>query len=147
MKSVMQISKIVVALMIIGILSSCQSTKSTGTALSQLQPANPDEQAFYLSLTDLRDNISNSEWDQWLALYTDDAILTEGKRKVGKDEMRKVVEGISYKITDMEVLSQEISPDQAKVSVQFMGNGKKQFETYHYRKVDNKWLIYMETNP
>ena len=147
MKTVMQISKVVVALMVIGLLSSCQSTKTTGTALSQLQPANADEQAIYQSITDLRDNITNSKWDQWLALYTDDAILTEGKRKVGKDEIRKVVEGASYKITDMEVLSQEIGPDQAKVSVQFMGNGKKNFETYHYRKVDGKWLIYMETNP
>lgn len=147
MRFVSLVKRIITLMMVMSTVSACQSTKSQGTALNQLKPASSDEQAIYKSLSDLKDNISNSKWDQWLALYTDDAVLTKGGSKVSKEEMRKAVEGISYEITSMKVLSKEIGVDQAKISVQFLGNGKKQFETYHFKKINNRWLIIMETNP
>ena len=147
MKQLIQIAQVIVMMTITIFVTSCQSTKNPGTALDQIKPASSDEQAIFESVTALQNHISNSEWDEWLALYADDAVLTNGRDKVSKREMRNVVEGISYKITELKVLNKEIGADQAKVSVQFLGNGKKQLETYHYKKINNEWLIFMETNP
>ena len=61
--------------------------------------------------------------------------------------MRSIVDGITYKITEMEILKKNIGNEQAFVSVRMIGNGKKHFETYKLKKFDGKWLITEETNP
>ncbi len=108
---------------------------------------NADEKAIYEVLGALQNNISTSQWNKWLQLYSEDAVLTSGKKQLNKKEMRSEVEGISYKITNMMVLDTTIEKDHASVSVSMLGNGKKHLETYKLKKVDNHWLIYMETNP
>ena len=108
---------------------------------------NADEKAIYSILGTLQESISASEWDKWLALYSDDAVLTSGNKKLNKQQMRTEVKGISYKITNMAVLDKNIEEDQASVSVSMDGNGKKHYETYKLRKMDGEWLIVAETNP
>lgn len=130
-----------------GLLAGCQAEKQKGTTLDQLAPANADEAEIYAIVGKLQDRISASEWDLWLELYTDDAVLSFGKEDVTKQQMRDNVQGITYKIKDMVVLNTDISGGQASVSVSFDGNGKKQYETYQLTKKSGQWLIYKETNP
>jgi len=129
------------------LLISCQAEKQKGTTLDQLAPANADEAEIYAIVGKLQDRISASEWDKWLELYTDDAVLTSGKKEINKQQMRDLIEGISYKINDMAVLDKNISGEKASVSVSFNGNGKKQYETYLLTKKSGQWLIYQEKNP
>ena len=133
------------------LLVACQAEKQKGTTLDQLAPANADETEIYEIVGKLQDRISASEWDKWLELYADDAVLTSGSgtgnKEISKQQMREMVEGVSYKITYMVVLDKNISGDQASISVSFNGNGKKQYETYLLTKKSGQWLIYQEKNP
>jgi ketosteroid isomerase-like protein len=135
----------------VGLLAACQAEKQKGTTLDQLAPANADEAEIYAIVGKLQDRISAGEWDQWLELYTDDAVLTSGSgsgnKEISKQQMRDMVEGVSFKITNMVVLDKSISGDQASISVSFDGNGKKQYETYLLTKKSGQWLIYREKNP
>ncbi len=134
-------------ILIVSLLGACQAEKQKGTTLDQLAPANDDEAEIYAVLSTLQSTISASQWDKWLKLYTEDAVLTAGKKQLNKQQMRAEVEGISYKITDMVVLNKDISGNQASISVNFSGNGKKQYETYILTKKSGEWLIYKEKNP
>ena len=140
-----------IVLLTLSLIVACQAEKQKGTTLDQVAPANDDEAAIYAIVGKLQDSISAGEWDQWLALYTDDAVLTtgsgSGNKEISKQEMREMVEGVSYKITNMVILDKTISGDQASISVSFDGNGKKQNETYLLTKKSDQWLIYKETNP
>lgn len=139
-----------IVILTVGLLAACQAEKQKGTTLDQLEPANADELEIYAIVEKIQDRISASEWDQWLDLYTDDAVLTSGgsnNKEINKRQMKDLVEGISYKITNMVVLDKSISGDQASISVSFDGNGKKQYETYLLTKKIGKWLIYKEKNP
>jgi ketosteroid isomerase-like protein len=115
--------------------------------VENLQPANNDEAEIFLIVQNLQQYISTSQWDKWLAMYSDDAILTSGKKNVTKEEMRKMIDGFSYKITKMEVTKKQINAEDAFVSVSMIGNGKHQLETYHFKKINNSWRIVKETNP
>lgn len=141
------LTKLLVAILTVGLLVACQAEKQKGTTLDQLSPAKGDEAEIYAIVAALQDSISASQWDKWLALYTDDAVLTSGKKEISKQQMRDIVEGISYKITNLVVLNKDISGNQASISVRFDGNGKEQYETYLLTKKNNKWLIYREKNP
>lgn len=129
------------------LLSSCNSTKSSKTLVENLQPTNSDEAEVYKIVQNIQTYISTSQWDEWLAMYSDDAILTSGKNNVTKEEMRKLIDGVSYKITKMEVTKKQINTEDAFVSVSMIGNDKPQLETYHFKKINNSWLIVKETNP
>ncbi|PKN41687.1 MAG: hypothetical protein CVU60_09875 [Deltaproteobacteria bacterium HGW-Deltaproteobacteria-18] len=129
------------------LIVSCNSTKSSKTLVENLQPANNDEAEIFLIVQNLQQYISTSQWDKWLAMYSDDAILTSGKKNVTKEEMRKMIDGFSYKITKMEVTKKQINAEDAFVSVSMIGNGKHQLETYHFKKINNSWRIVKETNP
>jgi len=142
--------KFSMVILVVVLLAACQAEKQKGATLDQLTPANPDEAEIYAMITKLQDSITASEWDQWLDLYTDDAVLTSGgssNEEISKQQMRDLTEGISYKITNMVVLDKRISGDQASISVSFDGNGKKQYETYLLTKKSGQWLIYKEKNP
>lgn len=143
--------KLLLVIFTVALITACQAEKQKGTALDQLAPANDDEAAIYVIVGKLKDSISGGEWDQWLALYTDNAILTtgsgSGNKEISKQEMREMVEGVSYKITNMVVLDKTISGDKASISVSFDGNGEKQSETYLLTKKSGQWLIYKEKNP
>ena len=143
------LKKIVICFMILGFLVSCKTgTQSTNSMIvGQIQATNPDEEAIYGILVNLKDYISASQWDKWLSLYSDDAILTTGSNKVSKIEMRNFIEGKTYKISKMEILEKNIAEGQASVSVRMIGNGKRHYETYKFKKFDAKWLITEETNP
>lgn len=147
MRLVRILKYIVVIALALELLVACQSTKDPGKMVGQLKPMNADEAAIYTSLEGVKNHISASQWDDWLALYSDDAVLTNGKDQVNKKEMRKAVDGINYKISEMEILDQTIEADSASVSVRMIGNGKKHLETYKFKKMDGKWLIVEETNP
>ena len=129
------------------LIVSCNSTKSSKMLVENLQPTNNDESQIYQMVQNIQKYISTSQWDEWLAMYSDDAILTSGKTNVTKEEMRKSAEGISYKITQMEVIKKEINAENAFVSVSMIGNGKPQLETYYFKKINNSWFIVKETNP
>ena len=115
--------------------------------VGQIKATNPDEKAIYGILENLKDYISSSQWEKWLSLYSADAILTVDQKQVDKVEMRSIVNGITYKITEMEILKKKIGVEKASVSVRMIGNGKKHLETYKLKKFDGKWLIIEETNP
>ena len=115
--------------------------------VGQIKATNPDEEAIYGILANLKDYISSSQWDKWLSLYADDAILTVDQKQVNKMEMRSIVDGVTYKITEMEILKKNIGNEQAFVSVRMIGNGKNHFETYKLKKFDGKWLITEKNNP
>ena len=151
MKSFQKTVKLLGLILLVGLLTACQAEKQKGTTLDQLAPANADEAEIYAIVGEIQDRISAGKWDQWLELYTDDAVLTSGwasgNKEISKQQMRDLVEGISYKITNMVVLDKSISGDQASISVSFVGNGKKQYETYLLTKKSGQWLIYKEKNP
>ena len=163
-----------VCLLILGFLTACEtgpqstktvSTKTTSTKtaptkstptkttstktmmIGQIQATSSDEEAIYGILVNLIDYINSSQWEKWLSLYSADAVLTTGQKQVDKVEMRRIVDGISYKITEMEILKKNIGAKQASVSVRMVGNGKKHLETYKFKKFSGKWLIVEETNP
>ena len=135
------------ALFVVGVLSGCQATKDPGMMIGTIQGKTDDETAIYNSLAQLQQYISASEWEKWLALYSDDAVFTLGDKKVSKEDMRKATEGIKYTITDMEVLQKVIGKDDAFVSTKWLGNGKEEFESYKFKKIDGTWLIVEEMNP
>lgn len=147
MKVIEFLKHALMSLLLVGLLASCQSTKEPGKMVGQLKPMNSDEAAIYATLEGVKNHISAGQWDEWLALYSDDAVLTNGKSNVTKAEMRDAVQGINYQITEMEILDQTINTDDASVSVAMIGNGKKHKETYKFKKMDGKWLIVEETNP
>ena len=123
-------------------------SKSTNAMMvGQINATTPDEEAIYGILENLIDYISSSQWEKWLSLYSADAILTAGQKQVDKVEMRGIVDGLTYKITEMEILKKNIGKEQAFVSVRMIGNGKKHLETYNFKKFNGKWLIVKETNP
>ena len=128
-------------------LAACQSGKQEGISVTQLQPVDSDEAQIYAALQNIQNYISAGEWDKWLALYSDDAILTKGSAQVSKEEMRAAVDGITYVITSMTVLEKNIGASEAIVRTSMVGNGKKQLESYRFNKIDGKWLIMEETNP
>lgn len=138
---------LIIVLLLVGLLSSCQSTKQAGTMVGDMKAKNSDEAEVYATISKVQEYISSSQWDKWLALYSDDAVLTERDRKVSKEEMRDVVDGISYKITEMEILQNVVGKDAAFVSVRMVGNGKEQLESYKLAKFDGQWLITEEMNP
>lgn len=140
---------ILICSLIFTFLVACSTGSQSKNALmvDKIKATNPDEEAIYGILANLKDYISSSQWDDWLSLYADDAILTTGQRQVNKKEMRSMVNGVTYKITEMEILKKNIGDEQAFVSVRMIGNRKKQFETYKLKKFDGKWLITEETNP
>lgn len=144
-------TKLLLVIFAVVLITACQAEKQKGTALDQLAPSNDDEAAIYAIVEKLQESISAGEWDQWLALYTDNAILTtgsgSGNKEVSKQEMREKVEGVSYEITNLVVLDKTISGNKASISVNFDGNGKKQNETYLLTKKSGQWLIYKEKNP
>ncbi len=145
-----RISKsIIICFLIFAFLVACSTGSQSKNAMmvGQIKATNPDEEAIYGILANLKDYISSSQWDKWLSLYADDAILTVDQKQVNKMEMRSIVEGVTYKITEMEILKKNIGDEQAFVSVRMIGNRKKQFETYKLKKFDGKWLITEETNP
>jgi len=132
---------------LVGLLAACQSTKNPGMMIGSIQGKTGDETEVYATVAGVQEYVSASEWDKWLALYADDAVLTRGSDKVSKSEMRKFIEGKQYKISDMEVLQKVIGADDAFVSTRFIGNGKEELESYKLKKIDGKWLIVEETNP
>ena len=138
-----------ICFLILGFLVACtagsQSTKAM--MVDQIKATNPDEEAIYSILENIKDYISSSQWEKWLSLYSADAILTSGQKQVDKVEMRSIVDGLTYKITEMEILKKNIGREQAFVSVRMIGNGKEHFETYTFKKFNGKWLIVEETNP
>jgi hypothetical protein len=103
-----RISKsILICSLIFTFLVACSTTGSqskNAMMVDQIKATNPDEEAIYGILTNLKDYISSSQWDKWLSLYADDAILTTGQTQVNKKEARSIVDGITYKITEMEIL-------------------------------------------
>lgn len=129
-------------------LSGCQATKQPGTFIGDMQGKNDNETAVFSVLSQLQEYVSASEWDKWLALYSDDAILTLGEKKVSKEEMREAAQGIKkYTITNMAVLQKVVGSDDAFVSTRFLGNGKETQESYKLKKIDGNWLIVEEMNP
>ena len=143
------LNRINVCLIILITMVSCKTTSHSTNSMivGQIQATNPDEEAIYGVLVNLKDYISASQWDKWLSLYSDDAILTTSNDKLSKTEMRSFIEGQTYRISKMEILKKSIAENQASVSVRMIGNGKKHYETYKLRKFDDKWLIVEETNP
>ena len=135
------------ALFVVGVLSGCQATKDPGMMIGTIQGKTDDETAIYTTLGQVQQYISAGAWDKWLALYSDDAVLTLGDKKVSKEEMRKAVDGLKYTITDMEVLQKVIGKDDAFVSTKMLGNGKEHLESYKFKKIDGTWLIVEEMNP
>jgi hypothetical protein len=115
--------------------------------IGQIEAANPEEAAIYGILNQLKTTISQGQWEDWLALYSDDAVLTLGDKKVDKAEMLAAVQGVTYKITEMEVLDKEVGEKDASVSVRFVGNDKKNLETYKFKKQSGVWKIVEERNP
>jgi hypothetical protein len=149
MKCYRILKSIIICFLIFAFLVACSTgpQSKSGMMVGQIKATNPDEETIYGILANLKDYISSSQWDKWLSLYADDAILTTGQKQVNKMEMRSIVDGITYKITEMEILKKNIGQEQAFVSVRMIGNGKKHFETYKFKKFDGKWLITEETNP
>ena len=141
--------KILVVFLSIFVISlvGCQSEKSPKLIVGSLQPTNPDEASIYQILDNIKSYISSSQWDKWLAMYSDDAVLTAGDKNVSKSEMREMVEGITYVISSMEIVRKDIGESSASVSVQMKANDKMQKETYTFEKRDGQWLIVAETNP
>ena len=139
---------ILIYFLILGFLVACKTGSQSANAImvGQIKTTNPDKEAIYGILANLKDYINSSQWDKWLSLYTDDAILTVGQKQFNKMEMRRIVDGKTYKITEMEILKKNIGKEQAFVSVRVIGNGKKRFGTYEFKKFDGKWLITEETN-
>ena len=138
-----------IGFLILGFLVACKAGSQSTNAMvvGQIKATSPDEEAIYGILVNLKDYISSSQWEKWLSLYSADAILTTDQKQVDKVEMRSIVEGITYKITEMEILKKNIGSERAFVSVRMIGNGKKHFETYRFKKFNGKWLIIEETNP
>ena len=143
------LKSILICFLILGFLVACNTGSKATKAMmvDQIKATSPDEEAIYGILVNIKDYISSGHWEKWLSLYSADAILTADNKQVDKVEMRSIVDGITYKITEMEILKQNISGEQASVSVRMIGNGKKHFETYRFKKFDGKWLIVEETNP
>ena len=87
-----------ICFLILGFLVACtagsQSTKAM--MVDQIKATNPDEEAIYSILENIKDYISSSQWEKWLSLYSADAILTSGQEQVDKVEMRSIVDGITY---------------------------------------------------
>ena len=138
-----------ICFLILGFLVACKAGSQSTKAMmvDQIKATSPDEEAIYSILENIKDYISSSQWEKWLSLYSADAILTSGQKQVDKVEMRSIVDGITYKITEMEILKKNIGREQAFVSVRMIGNGKEHFETYTFKKFNGKWLIVEETNP
>jgi len=149
MKCSKAIKNVIIFGLILGFLVACKTGMQPSNAMmvGNIKATNPDEEAIFGILANLKDYISSSQWDNWLSLYTDDAILTRGDKQVNKTEMRSFIEGKTYKITEMEILKKNIDNNQASVSVRMIGNGKKHFETYKFKKSEGKWLITEEINP
>ena len=123
------------------------SISTFATSICEAKSMNPDEAAITEIVGKIQSTISSSDWDAWVALYTDDAVFTAGKNEVTKAEIRKMIDGADYKITKQKILKMKIDGDKASVSTSFLGNGKENKETYLLRKEDGKWLIYKEQNP
>ena len=138
-----------ICFLILGFLVACKAGSQSTKAMmvDQIKATSPDEEAIYSILENIKDYISSSQWEKWLSLYSADAILTSGHKQADKVEMRSIVDGLTYKITEMEILKKNIGREQAFVSVRMIGNGKKHFETYTFKKFNGKWLIVEETNP
>jgi hypothetical protein len=137
---------------LVAALSACNAGKrqTNSMMVGTIKGTTPDEAAIYRILDDLKNHISNGEWDEWLALYSDDAILTDGlkhTKQVSKEEMRILIEPITFVIDEMEVLDQTIGPKEASVSVRMTAHGIEHFETYKLKKFNGKWLIVEEINP
>lgn len=137
----------VILLSIVLSLVACNAAKNDKSLVDNIKPASQDEYEIIQMVENIKVYISSSQWDKWLDMYTDDAVLTTREGNVTKEEMRRSVEGISYKITDMHILKKEINSEDASVSVQFKGNGKAQKETYYFKKIDGAWFIVAESNP
>lgn len=86
-----------VVMLAVVLFAACQAEKQKGTTLDQLAPANADEAEIYAIVGKIQDRISAGEWDQWLDLYADDAVLTSGSgnKEVSKQQMRDMTEGVS----------------------------------------------------
>lgn len=126
---------------------ACQPKQDSKMLVESLQPSNSDEIEIFQIIDNIKTFISSSEWDKWLEMYSDDAVLTAGNKNVSKSEMRSIVEGISYKITSMEIINKDIGPNSASVSVKMTANDKFEFETYKFEKRSGRWLIIAENNP
>jgi ketosteroid isomerase-like protein len=149
MNRLMVLNRIAICFLVLVFMVSCKTTSQSTNSMivGQIQGTNPDEEAIFAILEDLKNYITTKQWDKWLSLYSDDAILTTSYDKLSKTEMRSFIEGKTYRITEMEILKKDIAENQASVSVRMIGNGKKHYETYKLRKFDDKWLIVEETNP
>jgi hypothetical protein len=115
--------------------------------VGDIKGTTPDEEAIYRILENIKKYISNGEWDNWLALYSENAVLTDriGYLKVNKMEMRMLVTPLTIVIDDMEILDKSIGPAEASVSVRMIAHGREHFETYKLKKLNGKWLIVEET--
>lgn len=128
---------------------ACKTTTPSNPSMmiGQISAATAEEAAIYGILDQLKTTISKGQWEEWLSLYSDDAVLTLGDKKVGKGEMLAATKGAKYKISEMEVLDKEIGEKDASVSVRFVGNGQKHLETYNLKKMAGIWKIVEERNP
>ena len=149
MKATITLKSTLNCFLILGLLVGCNTGSHATKAMmvGQIQATSPDEKAIYRILENLKDYLSSSQWEKWLSLYSADAILTVDQKQVDKVEMRSIVNGTTYKITEIEILKKKIGVEKASVSVRMISNGKKHFETYKLKKFDGKWLIIEETNP
>ena len=60
------------------LLVACQSEKNRYDGCTSVQSMFADEAAIYASLVGIKNYISAGQWDEWLALYADNAILANG---------------------------------------------------------------------
>lgn len=147
MKSFIPKALILICVCICFALNGCYNAKRNGIMIGQAQGSSAGEKEIYAMLNNIKFYISAGMWDKWLAMYSDDAVLTYAGENINKDEMRKRVEGLVYFISKIEVLKQNVGEENAEVSVKMTGNGKPHLETYHFQKLDGRWLIVREANP
>lgn len=116
-----------------------------------------DQKTLYGILATLQRTLNERDVDGWLALYTDDAIITytqnrpTPKQAVMDDVRSQDLSTWDFYITDVKVVSSDIQVDTAMVkAILMMKTGSRTRshpETYYFEKADGKWLINRETNP
>lgn len=146
--------RILATILVLGLMA-CGPTYQSLDQIDHYESA--DQKTLYGLLATLQQTLNDRDVDGWLALYSEDAIITYTKNRptpkqaVMEDVHAQDLSTWNFRITDIKVVSSEIQADTATVkAILMMKTGsrtRRHPETYYFAKVDGTWLIKRETNP
>jgi hypothetical protein len=146
--------RILATILLLGLVACGPTHKS----LDQIDPyESEDQKTLDTLLATLQQTLNDRDVDGWLALYSEDAIITYTKNRptpkqaVMEDVHAQDLSTWNFQITDIRVVSSEIQADTATVqAILMMKTGSRTRphpETHYFDKRDGTWLITKETNP